>query len=128
MARLCRIGRFTMDVHDTASGRDAAIQQRLHRRPLVEPGAGVVFLLDAALYRMPDGHLRLRGNRSSNAWVMLEVVEPGRYKIRVSYQNAADQFKTDGDGTVLKDVWAGDVPTPFVEVTVVGTPAGRRQR
>ena len=37
----------------------------------------------------------------------------------MSYQNDADQFKTDGDGTVLKDVWTGDVPTPFVEVTVV---------
>jgi RNA polymerase sigma factor (sigma-70 family) len=86
--------------------------------PLVEPGSSVVFMLDAALYRMPDGHLRLRGNRS-NAWVMLDEVKPGRYKVRVSYQNDADQFKTDGDGTVLKDVWTGDVPTPFVDVTIV---------
>jgi RNA polymerase sigma factor (sigma-70 family) len=87
--------------------------------PLVEPGSSVVLLLDAALYRMPDDHMRLRGNRGSNQWFMLDDVKPGRYKIRVSYRNDADQFTTNGGLMVLKDVWTGDVPTPFVDVTIV---------
>jgi RNA polymerase sigma factor (sigma-70 family) len=88
--------------------------------PLVEPGASVILMLDATLSRMPDDHVRLRGRRPSNPWVFLDDVKPGRYKVRVSYQNDDEQFKTDVDKTVLKDVWTGDVPTPFVEVTVTG--------
>jgi RNA polymerase sigma factor (sigma-70 family) len=84
--------------------------------PLVEPGSSVVFMLDAALCRIPDGRTRLRCN--GNQWLMLDDVKPGRYKIRVSYRNDADQFTTAGGRMVLKDVWTGDVPTPFVEVTV----------
>jgi RNA polymerase sigma factor (sigma-70 family) len=86
--------------------------------PLVEPGSSVVFMLDAALYRMADGQLRLRANRGSNQWVMLDDAKSGRYKIRVSYRNEADVFNANADRTVLKNVWTGDVPTPFVEVTV----------
>jgi RNA polymerase sigma factor (sigma-70 family) len=87
--------------------------------PLVEPGASVILMLDASLSRMPDDRVLLRGQRPSNPWVLLNDVKPGRYKVRVSYQNDDEQFKTDDDMTVLKDVWTGDVPTPFVEVTVV---------
>jgi hypothetical protein len=75
-------------------------------------------MLDAALYRMADGHLRLRGNRGSNQWFMLDDAKPGRYQVRVTYRNDADQFTTNGGRMVLKDVWTGDVPTPFVEVGV----------
>jgi hypothetical protein len=84
--------------------------------PLVEPGASVVLLLDAALCRTPDDHMRLRCN---GQWFMRDDVKPGRYKIRVSYRNDADQFTTSGGIKVLKDVWTGDVPTPFVDVTIV---------
>src|SRR5262249_31520053 len=86
--------------------------------PLVEPGSSVVFLLGTAFYRMPDGRVQLRGDRASNQWFTLADAKPGRYKIRVSYRNDADQFTTAGGRMVLKDVWTGDVPTPFVEVTV----------
>src|SRR5262249_42313651 len=87
--------------------------------PLVEPGSSVVLLLDAAFYRMPDGHLCLRGNRGRNQWFVLDGVKPGRYQVRVTYRNDADVFRTSGGLIVLKDVWTGDVPTPFVEVSVV---------
>jgi hypothetical protein len=94
--------------------------------PLVEPGGSVIFLLDASLSRMPDGQVRLRGKRPSNPWVLLNDVKPGRYKIRVSYQNDDEQFKME-DKTVLSDVWTGDVPTPFVEVNVLKPEAGREE-
>jgi RNA polymerase sigma factor (sigma-70 family) len=86
--------------------------------PLVEPGSSVVFMLDAAFYRMPDGRVTLRCNWLSNQWFVLDDAKPGRYRIRVSYRNDADQFTTSGGRMVLKDVWTGDVPTPFVEVTL----------
>src|SRR5262249_36631388 len=86
--------------------------------PLVEPGSSVVLLFNTAFYRTPDGHVMLRGDQPSNQWFTLDDAKPGRYKIRVSYRNDADQFTTAGGRMVLKDVWTGDVPTPFVEVTV----------
>jgi RNA polymerase sigma factor (sigma-70 family) len=87
--------------------------------PLVEPGSSVVFMLDAAFYRMPEGRVTLRCNRLSNQWFVLDDAKPGRYQVRVTYRNDADQFTTSGGRMVLKDVWTGDVPTPFVEVTIV---------
>src|SRR5262249_18467052 len=95
--------------------------------PLVEPGKSVVFTLDASLSRTPDDHVRLRGQRPSNLWMLLDDVKPGRYKVRVSYQNDDTEFKTD-DGVVLKDIWAGDVPTPFVEVTIAKPGAAQEEK
>jgi len=85
--------------------------------PLLRPGESVTFNLGAGLDWVQD-HLRLRGNRFSSTWGFAEDVTPGRYKVRVRYRNENQTFKTDTEGAVLKDVWAGEVVTPFVAVTV----------
>jgi RNA polymerase sigma factor (sigma-70 family) len=93
--------------------------------PLLRPGESVTFDLGAGLDWVQD-HLRLRGNRFSSTWGFAEDVAPGRFKVRVRYRNESPTFKTGTDGAVLKDVWAGEVVTPFVAV-IVAPPEDRDQ-
>jgi RNA polymerase sigma factor (sigma-70 family) len=92
--------------------------------PLVDPGESVTFPFGASLAWMPDGHLRLRGNRPCNGWVFVDPVKPGQYKVRVRYRNVEETFKPDGDSPVLKGVWTGEVTTPVVDVTVTKPETG----
>jgi uncharacterized protein (TIGR03067 family) len=85
--------------------------------PLVKPGHSATFDIDASLF-WQGGKLRLGGSDGFGGIWWFEDLKPGRYQVRIWHVNQA---------TVLKDIWTGDIKTPFVEVSLVAPPAAKQK-
>jgi uncharacterized protein (TIGR03067 family) len=92
-----------------SGGRNGTRPMKESDSPLVKPGDSTTFDIDASLF-WQSGKLRLGGSDGFGGVWWFEDLKPGRYQVRIWYVNNA---------TVLKDIWTGDIKTPFVEVSLV---------
>src|SRR5579864_4026223 len=84
--------------------------------PLLKPGESATFMLEASL-TWHEGKMRLGGSRFGGQWGTRDALEAGSYRVSIRYRNHDKEFTTS-EGTVLKDVWTGEIATPFVAVTL----------
>jgi hypothetical protein len=86
--------------------------------PLVRPGNYVTFVIDASLLWHGD-ELRLSGSDGFGGMRLWHDVKPGPYKVRILYHDHEAE---------LEGSWAGQIATPFVEVTVAKPPERKPAR
>jgi beta-lactamase regulating signal transducer with metallopeptidase domain len=90
--------------------------------PLVKPGESVAFSLLDAMLTWQDDKLQFQGIGPpiGGFWHFADDLKPGRYKLRLRYENGRDEFQLGTvPETVLKDVWTGDATPPLVEISLV---------
>ncbi len=109
-----------------SGGRNVTLPMKESDCPLVKPGDGVTFAIDAHLF-WQGGKLRFGGSDGfGGIWGFADEFKPGRYRLRIGYTNAATEHEVGrARRMALKGIWTGEVKTPFVEVSLVlPAPAG----
>lgn len=84
--------------------------------PFLKSGESVTFFLNGQLSWIND-QLRLGGpDEFGGYWLFDNDLKPGNYKIRFKYKVYANVEP------IPKDIWIGEVATPFVDISLVNTP------